>query len=123
MPPQTNATLLQISADGQTEDWDVSESTGAAVWSGSVGAYVIEKVMTNFSQSAGALKKTKDLQIILDQPFATQINSGHILTFMWRNATHSRRVIEFNGATLAGVPNYMRFHLRPEPLEIALESE
>lgn len=123
MPPQQNASLIQISGDGQSDDWDVAQAKGSAVWTGSVGAYVQEKVRTNFSQQAGALNKSKDLQIVLDMPFAGIINTGHVLTFTWRDETHSRRVMEYNGADLAGVPNYRRFHLNPEPLEIALEND
>jgi hypothetical protein len=125
MPPQINAQLIQVNTDGASDDWDITASLGGAVWSGSAGVYVQEKVRTNFSQSAGSLVKTKDIQIVLDAPLvqAIGIDSGHILTFSWRGQIHSRRVIEYNGADLAGVPNYVRIHLRPEPLEITLESQ
>lgn len=123
MPPQTNSALIQISSDGQSDDWDVTQATGSAVWSGSADAYVQEKIRTNFSQSAGALVKTKDLQIVLDMPFAGRINTGHVLSFTWRGQTISRRVMEYNGADMGGVPNYRRFHLHPEPLEISLEND
>jgi hypothetical protein len=123
MPPQTNSTLIQISNDGQSDDWDVVQSSGPTVWSGSAGAYVQEKVSTNFSQNEGSLVKSKDLQIVLDMPFAERINTGHILSFQWRGQTHSRRVMEYNGADFPGVPNYRRFHLHPEPIEIELEND
>lgn len=127
--PQSNATLLMVSQVGASEDWDATDATGSMLWSGLADAYVQEKIRTNFSQTSGALTKSKDLQIVLPATMydndgnQLNLNSGDVLTFQWRGQTHSRRIIEYNGAVLAGIPNYLRVHLRPEPLEISLEND
>jgi hypothetical protein len=125
MLPQTNATLLSVSKDGSTPDWDTPGSAPAPLWTGNERAYVQEKVRKNFSQAAGAMMATKDLQLVLPALLARAIgiDSGHVLTFTWRNQTFARRVMEYNGADMAGVPNYMRYHLNPESLEVTDASD
>lgn len=132
MLPQTNARLISITLTGSSEDWDQpAGAAGATKWQGNEDAYVIEKVRTVYDTGTGALVKRRDIQIIISgtlrdtagQPL--DIGTGDILTYQWRGVTHTRRVMEINGAFMPTLPlhNFVRVHLNPEAVETAMESQ
>lgn len=131
MLPQSNARLISIQTDGVSEDWDrPAGPAGPAKWQGNEDAYVIEKVRTAYTGD-GPMAKTRDVQIIISASLRGVdgnpliIATGDIFTYQFRGITHTRRVMEFNGAFMPILPahNFVRVHLNPEALETALEGE
>ena len=123
-PPQTNARLIQINGSGATED-DFGESAGDGTlkWKGNSGAYVTETVRTSFSQGAGALVKSKDDRIRIDDslraPDGTtpDIHTGDVVTFTWRGKTHIRKVLDLSAPKHPLVPSYVTLHLEESGTE------
>lgn len=132
MLPQTNARLVSISTDGSSEDWDQPVgAAGAPKWQGDSDAYVQEKVRTVFSDREGALKKFRDVTVIIPSAVAAGgsqgtlvVQTGDIVTYIFRGIQHTRRVMDYSAPYLPNmnVPQYVKLHMNPEPVETALES-
>ncbi len=44
--PEVNATLTDVSGGGSSEDYDQATGADTSSWSGTLGAYLVEKVIT-----------------------------------------------------------------------------
>lgn len=132
MLPQVNAILISINTDGATEDWAAGPGApGPAIWSGSSDAYVMEKIRTVYSQSAGGLLKEKEVTIIISSNLTDingntlTVNTGHIFTYSYRGTMYTRRVMDYSAPYLPGIglQEYIRVNLNPAAMELALEAE
>jgi hypothetical protein len=132
MLPQTNARLISITTEGSSEDWDQPAGpASAAKWTGNEDAYVMIKINTRYSTTAGALAQQRDVRIIISGNLTDtdgnplEIDAGDIFTYQWRGVTHSRKVMEWSAPYDPNLllNDFVTVHLNPEALETALESE
>lgn len=131
MLPQTNARLVSIATGTsvQSEDWDQPAGSATAYkWQGDEDAYIEETVRTVYAQQAGALVKVRDIQLTVSDTLAdsVDIQTGDILSYLFKDIMHTRRIMEYESPYLPTIPAFQRYttlHLNPEPLEIGTENQ
>ena len=128
MLPQSNGQLTSINADGPSDDWDQAAGAGTSKWGGSEPVYILTKIRTVYSESAGALVKFSEISLLIDDTLADDdgtrivLQTGDILTFCDQYGREfTRRVMDDTSPNMPQVPTgmtYRRLHLEPQRLEL-----
>ena len=113
--PQQNAILVSVAGGAVTEDYNAAGGSPITKWTGSVGAYVKRKSISNFN-AAGELNRQTIVNLIIpgDMEPAYSLNTGDVVTFTQFNPvdqttdTYTGKVQDYvTPANLTSLPNYV----------------
>lgn len=82
--PQTNVQLVDISSPGHAADYDRPPGNPVSKWSGSVGAYLEESIVTGLASGPGELNRTRKSTLTIPDNLNPSVNieSGDLVTYM-----------------------------------------
>lgn len=122
--PQSNVTMIALTAPGGSADYGVASTQGADRWVGQLDAYLIDDVKTTYSGTGGTVGKLRDSRLYIASdalsPHPSELDSGDTVTFIKQDgSTHTRKIMEINEpeSPNPAINTFITMHLDPSPYE------
>ena len=112
MLPRSNARLTQIAGGGTIEDFSEAAGADTARWTGSVAAYVVERVLSEVSASgqdrARGARLDEAKRVYLTVPHGLPVELGDTVIYTHEGVSVERKVRDIERHQLVGLT---RLHL------------